>query len=250
MRPGHLTAASWPEGHSDHPRIVTARRFFGGVKEFAEHHHFATRHHWAAGSQPYLLRDGTLPVPMLLEYTLATGDWVRPEGHPRQHLVEIADLEVRLPGLVLSDHDGLTLEIDATGSWSGKIWEVRVTAMDGGGGGASAPVATLTLRYGAKPSVIDMPGPVGSLSVAPHSDDGMWCTPLVPRACLPHPTLAAGFRLAAARTRSTPTRLTLRSLVAVPGCLSTDTIHPQADGFVATAHDQAVLRAVGLAVGG
>jgi NAD(P)-dependent dehydrogenase (short-subunit alcohol dehydrogenase family) len=223
VRPGHLKACSWPDDQRDTARVQTLRRLLGEPRTYVDNSQFATRHRLITGSEPHLPAGGSLPVPMLLEYALAAGDWVRPQGIPRQHLAEIAELDVTLPGLRLPVGGELVLDLTATGTWAEEVWEVKVTVTG---------VATLILRYTADAPTID-PDPQGtSIPITPHADAALWCTPQYGHASLPHPALSAILRdVLSETTFDTHNRLTIRSMVPLPGCLATDSCHRTSRGY-------------------
>ncbi|WP_152521495.1 hypothetical protein [Amycolatopsis decaplanina] len=115
-RPHHLSGTPWPAGSPDRKRVDTGRWFLGAVSRFVEHEQFRTRRRWTLTEDSHLCESGgALSVPMLLEHVLAAGDWVRPEGHPRQHLASVSDVDIRLAGLRPGGRS-LALEFDAVGT--------------------------------------------------------------------------------------------------------------------------------------
>ncbi|MFF0613104.1 hypothetical protein ACFYUD_31000 [Nocardia tengchongensis] len=226
-RPGTLRTIVLPDGHPDAQRTATARRLLGTVETFDEHRLFATRHRLTPGSEPHLA-DGELSPAMLLEYVLATGDWVRPENRARQHLLEIGDLTMDLPALRLSRATDLDFGITARGAWSDGLWTVRV---------AVAGIGAMTLRYAANPVPLAYePVVADGGAVSPHRDADLWCTPGAPRSCLPHPALAAILEDARRGTEGADAqRLSIDRLVLLPGCLDVDIVHRSAGGYRADA---------------
>ncbi|MCG8925633.1 SDR family NAD(P)-dependent oxidoreductase [Lentzea sp. CC55] len=234
-RPHLIRAWPWPEGSPDWPRIRTTRLLLGEVLQFAEHERFVTRHRWSPAREPHLA-GGALSVPVLLEHLLAAGDWVRPEGHPRQHLTEVSTLDIALAGLRL-DGD-LVLDFTATGQWHEDTWQVRAVVT-----GTEGEVATAVLHYRDQPPDLPARPPGPTRAVPVHTDADLWCGAPAPVACLPHPALHALLALP-----ETAKRLTVRSLTAAPDCRSADAVGGTAEDCFAVAGGRAVLRLTGVTV--
>ncbi|ANN15977.1 hypothetical protein SD37_10205 [Amycolatopsis orientalis] len=209
-RPHQLRAMAWPAGSPDRLRVDTGLAFLGEVDRFVEHERFRASHRWFVAEHPHL-SDGELSVPMLLEYVLAAADWVRPEGHPRQHLLSVSDVDVRLARL-RPEGESLALEFDACGGWADNVWQVRVTVT-----GDFGPVATAVLEYGERPPEPSSVPEGPSTAVRAHADEDLWCGTPTPAACLPHPALSA-ILAAAAPVGRLPDELRIARLVATPGC--------------------------------
>jgi hypothetical protein len=122
------------------------------VKEFEPFARLRSRVTHRPGSQPCLSDfrvDGApaLPVSVLVEQACGLADWVVPPGWPRQHLAEVRDVAVSLPGLRLSSAGHL--DCAASGEMTGDGWavSVRITA-------EGRPVGAMTLLYRADPPVL------------------------------------------------------------------------------------------------
>ncbi|RSN08001.1 hypothetical protein DMC63_34660 [Streptomyces sp. WAC 05977] len=232
-RPHHLRSTAWPAGSPDRRRVDTGRLLLGEVSRFVEHERFRTRHRWTLAEDPHLREStGALSVPMLLEYVLAAGDWVRPEGHPRQHLESISEVDIHLDRL---RHDGnsLALEFDAAGGWNGEVWRVQVTVNDDAG-----TVATAVVNYGEHPPETPEAPVGGFVGVRAHADEDLWCGTPTPAACLPHPALAAIL----APAESAGGQLKIARIVAHPGATGATAVHIEPGGGLAMADGRVVLR--------
>jgi NAD(P)-dependent dehydrogenase (short-subunit alcohol dehydrogenase family) len=86
-----------------------------------------------------------LPVSLLLEYALALGEWVAPEGWPTLYLTSISGLEVTLNSLAISG-ENLEFEQTARGRWESGHWLVDMQLARIGVGGKTK-LAQMTLVY-------------------------------------------------------------------------------------------------------
>ncbi|MFE5567637.1 SDR family NAD(P)-dependent oxidoreductase [Amycolatopsis japonica] len=239
-RPHHLSSTSWPAGSPDRTRVDTGRRFLGEVDRFVEHQRLRTRHRWTVTEDPHLCESGgALSVPMLLEYILAIGDWVRPEGYPRQHLVSMSDVDIDLARL-LPDGPCLELEFDAVGGWNDTIWQVPVLVND-----ETGTMATAVLRYGERPPETSVAPKQGLVPVRTHADEDLWCGTPTPSASLPHPALAA-ILAAVTPAESAVGRLRIGQLSALPGARNVTAVHTGAGSGLGVADGQVVLRLDGV----
>ncbi|MEU3649864.1 SDR family NAD(P)-dependent oxidoreductase [Lentzea sp. NPDC034063] len=225
FKPGWLSMTSWPPGHPDARRVETAVRQAGTVRKYVENRLFATRH---------VLRDAT-PAD-LLECVLAAGDWVRPEGEPLQHLVEISDLNC-----IPAAEDVLEVDLDATGSWAddGTVWQVDVvvTSMSG------APVLSCRLRYGEQPPELSPTiagGTTRAVAKQRRSADGR---------CLSHSALASMF--AVLLREQADGSVYIGRLMVRPGCARVDSMSwspEEPDVFEFSADGEVLMSATGVTV--
>lgn len=120
-------------------QLHTRRHYLGELRRYRPFALLETRHRLDPASAPFLdefLVDGrpAMLIGMLLEYAIATADWVAPEGFRAVELTTIRDLRVRLDGLVLPP-GGQPLAIDAKarGWQDGALWQVEVQLRPAGG---------------------------------------------------------------------------------------------------------------------
>jgi len=180
---------------------------------------------------------GALSVPELLEHVLAAGEWVRPEGHPRQHLDSVSDVDIRLAGLRPGGRS-LALEFDAAGSWNGAVWRVTVN-------GDTGTTATAVLNYGEHPPEAPAAPTGGLIGVRAQADEGLWCDKPTPTARLPHPALATIL----ARAESSVGRLKIGRLAALQGARNATAVHIEPGGGLAMVDGRVALRLDGVEQG-
>ncbi|MBB5868500.1 NAD(P)-dependent dehydrogenase (short-subunit alcohol dehydrogenase family) [Allocatelliglobosispora scoriae] len=221
--PGWLAALPWPPDHRDTRRLRDLLAMAGQVREFSSHRRLAFEHRFSHDQEP-TAGQSEVSLPVMLEYALGAGDWLPPEGRPRQHLLDITEISCDPGALGLGPGRDLRLTFHATGRWeerdrgSGDCWNVRVVARGEDGRAALSCV----LRYASAPP--DLPRPANATAaqaVARHHDAELWDSGHAPRMCLPHPGLDA--LLAAARTGPRDRgRWLISRLAARPGCLAAD----------------------------
>jgi NAD(P)-dependent dehydrogenase (short-subunit alcohol dehydrogenase family)/3-oxoacyl-(acyl-carrier-protein) synthase len=148
----HLVSARFPELH----RLSTRYHYMGEVLRFRPFHTLNTRHRLDPALTPALtdFSVGTapaLPVSLLLEYAIAAGEWVPPEGWPEVHLTEIRGTSINLSALHAAPDGSVAFERDARASRVDEQWVVDVTCarVDGQ---AREVMATLRLAYSEQPS--------------------------------------------------------------------------------------------------
>jgi len=147
VSPGQLKGFANFRDHPDTDRLQSLGHYLGEVEDFAPFRSIRARTRLAAGSHPCLTEftvAGTfaLPVSLVLEYALALGDWVTPEGFPTLWLSRLRDVIVSVPGLV-GDADGFELVKTGSGRKTGDTWEVAVSLTDAAG----RPVMRATAEY-------------------------------------------------------------------------------------------------------
>jgi NAD(P)-dependent dehydrogenase (short-subunit alcohol dehydrogenase family) len=152
LSPGQLRGFGMLTGHPDLPRLHALDHYLGEVEEYAVFRSLRSALTLTAGSHPCLSEfrvgpDPAVPVSVVLEYAVAAGDWVVPEGWPLLHLRELRDLRVELAALRFVD-GSRTLRREARGGYRDDEWCVDVVLHDGTG----APVASVTLVYGEAPA--------------------------------------------------------------------------------------------------
>jgi NAD(P)-dependent dehydrogenase (short-subunit alcohol dehydrogenase family) len=146
-------------GHPDLPRLHALAHFLGQVEVFEPFRRLRATRTYRAGSDPCLgeFEVGgvpALPVSVVIEQACAVADWVVPPGWPVQHLTELRDVTVRLPGLRLAAGRDVAFTTNAVGSQEPDGWTVRVTVTCEG-----ETAATVSLVY--------LPEPPAALGQAP-----------------------------------------------------------------------------------
>ncbi|MFG2791806.1 SDR family NAD(P)-dependent oxidoreductase [Streptomyces sp. NPDC048419] len=249
LSPGQLRGFGTLTGHPDLPRLHALDHYLGQVEEYDIFRTLRTSLTLPARHHPCLAEfhvgtDLAVPVSVVLEYAVAVGDWIVPEGWPLLHLRELRALQVRLAGLRFTGNT-LTLHREARGLWREGEWCVDVTVHDATG----QDVASLTLVYGEQPAT-DLPDavsagrtaaragqrPEGQLAwsgvvfpdapgfpeseatlPAVHPDD-LWTVPFPPAPTIDPAAVEALVRTADRHSpRTTPGTLTARRLLAAPG---------------------------------
>lgn len=263
-------------GHPDLPRLHSLAHFLGELTEFELFAGLRTRVTYRAGTQPCLADfqvhgEPALPVSVLIEQACGLGDWVVPPGWPRQHLAEIRDVTVSLPGLRLAG--ATAFECLAAGVAGEDGWAVTVRITTGG-----RAVAAMTLVYRAEAPVLTDAVPVPVTRAAALPAGGLRWTGLalgVPEitgtagggwyARLPAVTAgdlwtvpfppAPGITPAAVETAIRATAVTAGDLridriVPCPGAQHVRELHGSPDGrdWLGVADGQPVLRLEGLTV--
>lgn len=142
--------------------------YLGDVVEFKPFQELRSRHRIPIGMAPLMQEfqvDGApaLPVSILLDYAIATGDWTRPEGPEPLHLIGLREIVVDLGALKA---EGPVYEFTrwASGRWVGGAWEVEVR-FGSPRATAAEPIAQLTLIYDKQPAG---PAPVHPREVVNH----------------------------------------------------------------------------------
>jgi NAD(P)-dependent dehydrogenase (short-subunit alcohol dehydrogenase family) len=169
-----------------------------------------------------------LPVSILLDYAIAAGDWVQPEGHRGLRLLELRGVRVNLRGLKAR---GTAYEFrrEARGQWVDGTWTVEVKLQSNQE--STGFRARLTLVYGKSESAASFALPASAKEIKPRREDSgelvwtgihmkivrfrqnadgsfagevatcpvadLWSTAYVPRGFLPHTALENIFRTAA-----------------------------------------------------
>ena len=236
--------------------LYTQFHYLGDVLEFRPYQEMRSRNRIAA-STPLMQEfrvDGAqaLPVSVLLDYAIATGDWIRPEGAQNLELLELRDVRIHLDGLKCA---GQVSEFTrhARGQWEGTTWTVLVSF---GSSASSTPVASLTLQYGAhrtadatsmadsrpaEPVEIATPAAIewtgiqlqrarwaasggglrAEVAACPVAD--LWSTAYVPRAYVPHAALENILRAAIARAGGPSRRIRIARIAigAIPAARMT-----------------------------
>ncbi|MGW0196175.1 SDR family NAD(P)-dependent oxidoreductase [Nonomuraea sp. NPDC003201] len=118
-------------GHPDLPRLHGLAHFLGSVELFEPSRRLRSSVIHTPGTHPCLTEftvDGraALPISVLIEQACSVADWVVPPDRPPQHLVEVRDVQVRLPALVLAP-DGSRFTTQALGETLEEGWSVQVT---------------------------------------------------------------------------------------------------------------------------
>ncbi|MGI5375546.1 SDR family NAD(P)-dependent oxidoreductase [Streptomyces sp. CA-251387] len=168
LSPGQLRGFGMLTGHPDLPRLHALDHCLGEVEEYEIFRSLRTTLTLTARHHPCLaeFHVGTelaVPVSVVLEYAVAAGDWVVPEGWPLLHLRELRDLRIHLAGLRFT-HGSLTLHREARGLHRAGEWCVDVTLRDTGG----TDVASVTLAYGESPAVLTGRPAAGPPGVPPQ----------------------------------------------------------------------------------
>ncbi|MGY6026522.1 SDR family NAD(P)-dependent oxidoreductase [Streptomyces spinosirectus] len=257
LSPGQLRGFGTLTGHPDLPRLHALDHYLGQVEEYEIFRRLRTSLTLTARHQPCLaeFRVGTalaVPVSVVVEYAVAAGDWVVPEGWPLLHLRELRALQVRLAGLRFTG-DTLTLHREARGVRRDGEWCVDVTVRDAEG----ADMASLTLVYGEQP-VTGLPGSgsAGRAARTAHRDDGqlhwsgvvfpdvpegrdtipdvlpadLWTVPFPPSPTIDPAAVEELVRAADRHSpRSTPGTLSVRRLVAAPGAQHVQQLRPDGE---------------------
>ncbi|TWD29672.1 KR domain-containing protein [Streptomyces sp. T12] len=152
LSPGQLRGFGMLTGHPDLPRLHALNHYLGEVEEYEVFRSLSGTLTLTAGSHPCLSEfrvgpDLAVPVSVVLEYAVAAGDWVVPEGWPLLHLRELRDVRVELPALRF-DPGTLVLCRTARGGYRGEAWCVDVVVETVAG----VRVASVTLVYGDSPA--------------------------------------------------------------------------------------------------
>lgn len=283
LSPGQLRGFGMLTGHPDLPRLHALDHYLGEVEEYAVFRSLSTVLTLTARRHPCLaeFRVGTelaVPVAVVLEYAVAAGDWVVPEGWPLLHLRELREARVALARLRFTDGT-LTLRREASGSYRGGEWCVDVTVRDGAG----TEVASATLVYGDGPAAglpegtgagAPVRGPesglLGWAGVVFPEDDGvpgassgvpvpaalpadLWTVPFPPGPTVDPAAVEALVRAADRRSpRAVPGTFAVRRLVLAPGAQRVELLRPGAGAgrWTGTREGVAVLRAEGVELTG
>lgn len=278
LAPGQLRGFGMLTGHPDLPRLHALDHYLGEVEEYAIFRSLRTSLTLTAGHHPCLSefsvgRAPAVPVSVVLEYAVAAGDWVVPEGWPLLHLRELRDLEVRLEGLRFTG-DGLILRRAARGGHRDGEWCVDVAVR----GPAGADVASVTLVYGDEPTA-ELPDSAGAYAnwpseqaswldwsgvvfpapprgrasgeLSPVLPADLWTVPFPPAPTVDAAAVERMVRAADRHTpRTTPGTLTIRRLALRPGAQRVERLGAGPDTWTGTREGITVLLAEGVAVKG
>ncbi|MFE6174484.1 SDR family NAD(P)-dependent oxidoreductase [Streptomyces sp. NPDC056464] len=262
LSPGQLRGFGTLTGHPDLPRLHALDHYLGEVEEYEIFRMLRTSLTLRARHHPCLAEfrvgsDLAVPVSVVLEYAVAAGDWVVPEGWPLLHLRELRALRVRLAGLRFTG-DALTLRREARGVRRDGEWCVDVTVRDATGG----EVASLTLVYGEQP-VTELPasgagdsngtaaragrrrqgGPLDWAGVVfpdvPEGEDtvptvfpaDLWTVPFPPSPTVDPAAVEALVRATdrSCSPRTTPGTLSVHRLVLAPGAQRVQRLRPEGE---------------------
>lgn len=259
LSPGQLRGFGMLTGHPDLPRLHALDHFLGEVEEYEIFRSLRTTLTLTARHHPCLAEfhvgaDLAVPVGVVLEYAVAAGDWVVPEGWPLLHLRELRDIRVRLAGLRFAGGT-LTLCREARGVHRDGAWCVDVTILDATG----TDLASVTLVYGERPvshgerPAPDVPDSVpypgaarrhGGLlgwagvvfpeygdEIPPVLPADLWTVPFPPDPTVDPAAVEALVRAADRDSpRAAPGTLTIGRLQLSPGAQRVDRLHARAEG--------------------